>query len=121
MPSSLSSYLPLTGKDQPGMTRLDLSELSLKPAIYRTSKSSILIKEARLEKAQKLIPLKESVNALSEGGLDFRGSVSSGGASSPRLCAPACRPAHRLGWLLAQPLAPLDIASPGSAQLLAVG
>ena len=35
MPSSLSSYLPLTGKDQPGITRLNLSELSLKAAIYR--------------------------------------------------------------------------------------
>jgi hypothetical protein len=37
------------------------------------------------------------------------------GLSSPLLCARADRPAHRLGWLLAQPLAPLDIASPGSA------
>jgi hypothetical protein len=27
--------------------------------------------------------------------------------------APAGRPAHRLGWLLTQPLAPLDIASSG--------
>ena len=35
MPSSLSGYLPLTGKDQPAISRLNLSELSLKPAIYR--------------------------------------------------------------------------------------
>ena len=59
------------------------------------------------------------MNAPLQGGFDPL--TSSQGLSSPLLCAPAGRPAHRLGWLLAQPLGPLDIASLGSAQLLAVG
>ena len=34
MPSSLSGYLPLTGKDQPAISRLNPRELTLKPGLY---------------------------------------------------------------------------------------
>ena len=35
MPSSLSDYLPLVGKDRPAISRLNLRELTLKPGLYR--------------------------------------------------------------------------------------
>ncbi len=34
MPSSLSGHLPLAGKDRPAISRLNLRELTLKPAFY---------------------------------------------------------------------------------------
>ena len=43
MPSSLSGYLPLVGKDKPAISRLNLRELTLKPAVYRSRLPEILI------------------------------------------------------------------------------
>ena len=61
MPSSLSGYLPLTGKEQPGMTRLVLSALSLRRAIYRSRKArDPELRRLDSKRSKKLIPLKKT-------------------------------------------------------------